>query len=464
MRAFTYKKISLACLSALLVSGCAAPGMDLSLKEANELASSVTGGAQARLARDKKQGQESAGMVDELLSKPLTMEGAVALALAHSPQFQATMARSWGDLASAAQRGQPGGLLFSLERLGSGPSLEINRMMSFGLFDLITLPQRRAVAKTESEQTRLRLAGSIVDQATMARQAWTRAVGAKQMEAYAEQVNEAAQASALLARRMLEVGNFSKLQAARQQLFYAEATELLATRRQAAVETREALARHVGLSDEQAARLALPERLPDLPKQPKTEQEISAQLGSQRLDARIARLDIDALGKSRGMDLAKSFVDVEASVSRNSRPDGMGGREAQKGVGLSIRLPIFDWGSIRRDELDARALAALNQYEAIARSASSQAREGYGAYRTAFDQARHQRDELVPLRKLISEENMLRYNGMQIGVFEMLADAREQIAGVSAAVEAQQNFWLADAELSSTLIGRPRSGPTAIER
>ena len=58
--------------------------------------------------------------------------------------------------------------------------------------------------------------------------------------------------------------------------------------------------------------------------------------------------------------------------------------------------------------------------------ARSEVREAYGAYRTAFDLARHYRDEIVPLRKRISDENVLRYNGMLISVFELLADARSR--------------------------------------
>lgn len=50
---------------------------------------------------------------------------------------------------------------------------------------------------------------------------------------------------------------------------------------------------------------------------------------------------------------------------------------------------------------------------------------------------------------------MLRYNGMLIGVFELLADARAQIASVNAAIEALRDFWLAQADLDMALIGRP---------
>ena len=61
----------------------------------------------------------------------------------------------------------------------------------------------------------------------------------------------------------------------------------------------------------------------------------------------------------------------------------------------------------------------------------------------------------MPLRKTIAEENVLRYNGMLIGVFDLLADSREQIGSVIQAIDAQRDFWLADAVLQAALIGRP---------
>ena len=120
-----------------------------------------------------------------------------------------------------------------------------------------------------------------------------------------------------------------------------------------------------------------------------------------------------------------------------------------------MRLPVFDWGGMQRDAMNARTLAAANQLEATARAAGSSLRESYSAYRTAYDVARHYRDEVVPVRKVIAEENQLRYNGMLISVFELLADARDQVGAVTAALDAQQQFWLADAALQASVIGRP---------
>jgi outer membrane protein TolC len=88
--------------------------------------------------------------------------------------------------------------------------------------------------------------------------------------------------------------------------------------------------------------------------------------------------------------------------------------------------------------------------------ARSEVREAYSSYRTAYDLARHYRDEVVPLRKTISHEVLLRYNGMLASVFELLADAREQVASVNSAIETQRDFWIAQTALQSAING---SGP-----
>jgi outer membrane protein TolC len=273
---------------------------------------------------------------------------------------------------------------------------------------------------------------------------------------YAEQVNQSAQASAELAKRMQQVGNFSKLQRARQHAFYADATAQLASARHAVTAAREELIRQLGLTDAQAAQLKLPDRLPDLPKEPRAAGDVSASAMQQRLDVQLARLQLEAAGKSQGLALLNSLLDVEAGVRRDTVFDNASGEKShRRGYELAIRLPVFDWGGAQRAGMNAQSLAAANRYDAVVRSASSQLRETYSAYRTAYDIARHYRDEIVPLRKTMQEENVLRYNGMLIGVFELLADTREQVAAVAAAIDAQRQFWLADAGLSSSLIGKP---------
>src|SRR5262249_44818682 len=86
--------------------------------------------------------------------------------------------------------------------------------------------------------------------------------------------------------------------------------------------------------------------------------------------------------------------------------------------------------------------------------ARSEVREAYARYVSAYELAQHYRDEVIPLRKRISDENLLRYNGMLLSVFELLADAREQVASVNAYIETLKNFWIAEAELQRAVGGR----------
>ncbi len=89
----------------------------------------------------------------------------------------------------------------------------------------------------------------------------------------------------------------------------------------------------------------------------------------------------------------------------------------------------------------------------VAINARSEVREAYAAYRSTYELARLYRDEVVPLRKQISDENQLRYNGMLVSVFELLADAREQVSAVNASIEALREFWLADTDLQMAMTG-----------
>jgi outer membrane protein TolC len=383
---------------------------------------------------------------------------AVQLLLANSPAFQALLAQNWAEAANAAQSGRISNPTFAFESVVTGSESELNRFFSFGLLELITLPQRSAIADYRVEQAQIRMTSEVVDQVTRVRQAWVRAVAAEQSYRYAGQVLASAEASAELARRMESVGNFNKLTRARHQAFYADAATQMATAKQVAVSRKEELVRLVGLDDAQAKQIVLPERLPSLPKQPMSPEDVAKQVNQERLDVQQAKAALNAAAKAQGLNRVTSLTDIELSVRRGSVSDSStSSYSSRRGYEVGVKLPIFDWGDLQRDAMNAQTLAAANQLEETVRAAGSSLRENYAAYRTAYDISRHYKDEVIPLRKVISEENVLRYNGMLIGVFELLADSRDQMGAVIAAIAAEQQFWLADAALQATLIGRPTS-------
>jgi outer membrane protein TolC len=448
----------LALAAAALVAGCASLDVDRNLGEASSLARDVAG-AEPRLQRTGEDRRQARAEADRALAGPLAADDAVRIAVAHGASLQATLFDSAARSASATQSARIPNPVFTFERLlrrdEHGTEKEIGRMLGFSVFELLLVPARLRAADFQQQQLRLRAAGDIVQAAAEARQAWVRAVAAQQAAVYAQQVKDSADASAELARRMQAVGNFSKLQRAREQAFYADAVTQLARAQQASRAAREALVRTLGLDARQAERMQLPERLPDLPSAAQDEAALGRTAIEERLDVRMARADLEYLARQQGLTRITSYVDgLHVAAVRNSET----GQPPQKGFEVEMRLPIFDFGDARRAESEATYMAALNRAALVGSHATSQVREAYGAYRTAYDIARHYRDEVVPMRKAIADEMLLKYNGMLIGVFELMADSRAQITAVMQAMEAERDFWLADAALRAAIVGRPLGG------
>jgi len=439
------------------LTGCASFNIGKGVDRVNRDANSFTQG-ELNLAQNKEERDKRLVATTQLLAKPVGQKEAVQLLLANSPAFQALLAQNWAESASAAQSGRISNPTFAFESVVTGSETELNRFLSFGLLDVITLPQRSAMANYRVEQAQIRMTAEVVDQVTRVRQAWVRAVAAEQSLKYAGQVLASAEASAELARRMESVGNFNKLTRARHQAFYADAATQLANAKQVSLSRKEELVRMLGLDEAQAKQLVLPERLPNLPKQPMSPEDVAKQASQERLDIQQAKATLNAAAKAQGLNMVTSFTDIELSVRRGSVSDSSTSSfSARRGYEVGVKLPIFDWGDLQRDAMNAQTLTAANQLEATIRSAGSSLRENYAAYRTAYDISRHYKDEVIPLRQVISEESVLRYNGMIIGVFELLADSRDQIGAVISAIAAEQQFWLADAALQATLMGRPTS-------
>jgi len=407
-----------------------------------------------------EQAAQRSAAAQQLLEQPLQQADAVGLAWLNSPALQALLARAMADAAQAAQQGRIPNPRLGLEWSSLLDETEIARRISFGLLDVLTLPHRQDMAARAVQQVQLQLSMDVVEQISTVRQAWVNAVAAQEATAYAQQVQEAAGIGAQLARRMQNVGNISKLQAARQQLWYAQATAQLAQARDEAQSAREALVRALGLDSAQAQALRLAERLPDVPAAPREMDAAMAQAWQTRLDLRMAQAAWESAQQARALGLWTSRGDVEIGL-RNDLVRGAEGSNTRQGLELGVALPLFDDGSLRRAGLDARSLALALQVQATERQAASQLRESYAHYRSAYALARQYRDELLPLRKTMSEETLLRYNGMLVSVFDLLVDAQEQIALVRAALAAQQQFWLADAALQAALLGKPLAGAAA---
>ncbi|MEP7297487.1 MAG: TolC family protein, partial [Burkholderiales bacterium] len=392
-------------IGASTLAGCASFTDDGGFGTVERLTRDRTGQTPAYL-RTTEQTDAAQTRVADLLQQPLTADTAVEIALLNNRELQARFAElgiAEADLVRAGRLANPS---FTFGRLAGGGSVEIDRAIVFDVLSLIAMPTTRAREQQRFEQVQLEAASAAVGTAAEARRAYFSAVAAQQLASYAGQVKEAADASGELAQRMLQAGNFSKLAQMREQSFVADAAAQLARARHQAVAERERLTRVLALADAQAA-FRLPERLPDLPSAPVQPKDAEQTAMAQRLDVLMAKRDTEATARALGLTKATRFVNVLRAGYQNQSTSGEARRN---GYEVELELPLFDFGSTRAARAEAVYLQAMHRTAQIAISARSQVRESYSAYLTAYELARLYRDEIVPLKRRIADENLLRYN------------------------------------------------------
>lgn len=434
---------------ALLVSGCASLAPDGGFGPVAMLAKDRLG-KDARVLRTDDDARELARLLDEKLRTPLAADDAVQIALLNNRALQATyweVGIAQADLVRAGRLQNPS---FTFQRTHAGADVDIERSLTFNLANLLTMPLAQRIEGRRFEQTKLMVANQMLQHALDTRRAYVEAVAAVQGVAYARQVEDSAAASAGLMERMAQAGNSSKLDLAREQAFQAEASAAVRRAGMRAAAAREKLTRLMGLWGAHAA-YTLPDRLPDLPAAPAVLDDVERIAMRERLDIQAAKAEAAQTASSLGLSKTTRFLNVlDLGYVRNSST----GVPSAPGYEITLEIPLFDWGGTNVARAEAIYMQSVNKVAQAATAARSEARESYLGYRNSFELARHYRDQVIPLRKKISDETLLRYNGMLISVFELLADARDQAAAVNNYIDALKEFWIAQTDLEAALGGR----------
>jgi len=443
--------IRLAALAAAaLLAGCSTLTPEQNLSDLQDLTQDRTAGVAVQLQRP---GPEAEAAVAGLLQQPMTAENAVRIALLNSPALHGALTTLDISDTQRVQAGRAPNPHFSIAALAEGEKREIERALRFDVIGLLFLPWQSQWQNRQHELAKLQAAQDVVRLATEVRKAWIGAVAAQQSVQYLRDVKEAAEAGAELAQRMARAGNWSRLQQAREQVFLADAAAQLARAQQLAVSEREKLIRLLGLWGPQT-QFTLAARLPDLPAQPLATQDVEARALRERLDVRSAVAESGHVADALGLVKTTGYLDgLTLGYMHASIVDGNGEREQKHGWELELPLPVFDTGTARNARADTLYRQSLIRVRDTAVRARSEAREAWHGWRTAYDLARHYRDEVVPLRRFIGDEMLLRYNGMLSSVWDLLAEMRAQAMSVNNALAAQRDFWLADADLQLTLTG-----------
>ena len=442
-------RITYTCVFAIVAfSGCATFSKDGGLGGVKDATSTHI---KQEIVWPKSAAEEKAvaDRVAELLKALLDVEGAVQVALLNNKDLQASFYQLGISEADVVQAGRLPNPKFTMLYARNNGDYKIEQSLTFNIISLITMPKMQEIERNNFEKTKQAVALNVINLAFETRQAYFNAVAANERLNYSAQVKESAEASAELASRMVKAGNWNALEQATEQNFYAEAMLDYANAKNKQTSSREALSRLLAVPEDQ---FNLEKRLPDLPKSIDKLQTYEQSAFEQRLDLKAMRLETEVLAKQLGLTKTTRFINVleigPARVLEGKRSDPY-----KKGVDISFELPLFDWGGAKVAKAEATYMQAVNRTAQLAINAQSEIREAYSRYQTNYEVAKHYRDEIVPLRKKLLQENQLRYNGMLISPFELFADARAQVQSVNSYIATLNEFWLAETALQMSLVG-----------
>ena len=392
--------------------------------------------------------------VRHLIGSPFTAETAVQIALLNNRGLQAAYNELGIAEAISVRQSLPPNPQFSILSVSGSVEAELERQITADILALLTLPARSEIATNRFRQAQLTAALETLRVANEARSAFYRAVAANQLVSFFTQAESAASTSAELAKRLADTGAMNKLDLTREQAFQAEVATQLAVAQQRVLSDRERLVRALGLEGNEL-NFTLPKTLPALPRHPLRLPQVEQEALNRRIDLQIARIELDVLAKSYGLTTATRFINVlEGGYADKIKDDHQTGEHAHsRGYTLTFEIPIFDFGETRVREAEQTYMRAANKLAEMAVNVRSEARDAYRSYRTSYDIATRFQRDILPLRKVISDEMVLRYGAMQVDVFSLLTDARQRIAVNAAAVEAWRDFWLASATLATAIAG-----------
>ncbi|MBS0286678.1 MAG: TolC family protein [Proteobacteria bacterium] len=398
-----------------------------------------------RTDKDALQAQQ---IIRNILEDTLSADNAVRVAMINNPGLQGALTELGIAEADWVQAGKMRNPSYSFLKLTPvSDEYDTEQRVLLDVMSLITIPMRSCIEKQRFQQAKIQAAINILDVAAQTRKAYYRLIAAEQTVHYIAKVKETAHINSQLAKQLEKVGNFSKLQKDREQVFLAEIHTQELRAKMSAKKEREQLVRLLGLKN--AHSLKLPERLPDLPTSFPEWQQIEKAAISKRLDIQMMQHELNSKAKSLGLTKATRFISVlEAGYAYNSSDS----KPHQSGYEINLEIPLFDWGEAKVAKAQNIYMQSVWRLREVVTNAGSEIREAYQIYQMSYDLAKHLRDDLVPLRKRILDEAMLRYNGMLISTFELMVDEREQILSVNNYIEALRDFWLAQADMQTALM------------
>jgi cobalt-zinc-cadmium efflux system outer membrane protein len=415
-------------------------------------------GHPTRWAHGRPEDEQVARWVDELLAHGLTRGAAIEVALVNDPRLQVTyeeLGVSQADMVQAGLLRNPAfGAHIAFPVRGDGKEIVFSLVQDF--LDVFVLPLRKQIAAEQFAVDVLRVAQQALDTVAEVEKAYVAVQAQTALVAYRRTVVEAGAGAAELARAQHAAGNIADLKHATQLAAYEEEALDLTRDELELLRQRERLNRLLGLWGPRTDwRLA--EELQAPPAAEPALEPLEALAVRQRLDVDAARQQRRLLEKAVGLARGTRFVG-RLDVGVDAHQDADGPRVI--GPSLSIELPIFDQRQAVIARLEAQERQAAHRFEAASVEARSEVRLARAELVAARRIVESYRTSILPMRDQALGEAQLFYNGMLLGLYQLVDIKQAQVMAHAGYIAALRDYWSARADLERA-VGGQLSQPTS---
>ncbi|GIX06026.1 MAG: copper resistance-related lipoprotein [Candidatus Poribacteria bacterium] len=444
--------------AALFLGGCAGAIQEGAFRSVERTVQERSGLLVERLAFGSEAEERVARSVQELLEAPLTEENAVRIALLNNRELQAAyeelgvVAADWLDaglVENPVLRGSAGFPTAEEDSGSDGTGPDLLAEVEWNVLSLFTRSLRRGSVGPKVAAAQARVAAAVLETVRRVRRAYAEVQAAEARVELFQQATAAAEAAELLAQRLREAGNIPEFDRLAQISFAQQMRISLEQAIAARDAARERLNALLGLWGPQTGWTLSGERLSDPPETLELPENLEAEAVRRSLELAALRQEIEAEAKRLGLLNATRWVqDLELSVE-TERQDG----EWEAGPGLRLPLPLFDRKQGQRAAAEARLRQLAHRYTAQAVAVRAAARTAQRRLIAAHRIAQYYRSSVLPLHERLVERALLRYNAMQIGVFQLLAAKQAQVQAADRYTEALREYWQAWYDLQALQSG-----------
>jgi len=429
----------------VVLAGCASTSAEAPFRDTAHAVEERTN-HRIRWNRAGDDDQAVARSIHALLSRELSVDGAVEVALLNNKNLQATyedLSVAQADLVQAGLLKNPvfgGGLEFPITGdVATGGSLSVSE----DFLSLFTIAARKRIAGSALEAAKLRVGDAVIHMAYEVETAYFALQSTQQVAAMRRTILEAGDAAVDLARRQHDAGNINDLDLVNEEMLYEQLRTDLLRSDADAVSAHENLARLLGAWGADANFRVQP-KLPELPPSEVSREHVESLAIARRLDLQAAHAEAQTI--AHALALTKNFrwlPDASIGGAYARAPE----RYSTIGPSASVELPLFDQKQAAVARMEAQLRAAFAREDALAVDIRSEVRDAQSRLLATRAVVDRYAKVVVPLRQRVVTLSQEQYDAMLLGAYQLLQAKQNQVTGYRELIEALRDYWVARAEL-----------------